>query len=359
MLFEQKRPVPSTPAPGRPPRRIDGRKGRNDPSTGAAGFDFARVPTHRCSSSEVARAEADGGQALGEVEIPKDKDEAHGGAHAVLPRGRTPVETVLAAGREPRSSRAASVPRDLDRAAAQAVAPGGTPTTGNASNDCLPSTASAVLDWAVVDAPPDQWAVDVRSLTLAGQVNVMDWPSNPSTESVPNTANPVDGGNINDTAGSSNHWRAAIDDMADYNTVGGGAGPNWHSTGASSAHEWAHWNTDYVVDSVGSAAGGNWTRANADLDALRVAKSGSATAADARTALQPQVDARMATWRSATIRRWNAIPDTAGVAGSTGYAAGAAVLQTIIDAVRAYAGSKGWTPAGPRNGPGRSPNPPP
>ena len=37
------------------------------------------------------------------------------------------------------------------------------------------------------------------------------------------------------------------------------------------------------------------------------------------------------------------IPDTPGVAGSTGYIAGQAVLDPLIAAVKAYATKKTWT----------------
>ena len=96
-------------------------------------------------------------------------------------------------------------------------------------------------------------------------IRINPWPSNPTSMTIPNTPNPVVGGNINNTAGSDNHWQAAINDMADYDTAGGGAGPNWHSTAASTAHEWAHWNKDYVGDAVTSAAGGNWAAVDAPL----------------------------------------------------------------------------------------------
>ncbi|MCG8417148.1 MAG: hypothetical protein MJE77_04290 [Proteobacteria bacterium] len=152
----------------------------------------------------------------------------------------------------------------------------------------------------------------------------------------------VDGGNINNTAGSKNHWRTAKRDLETYNQPGGGAGPHWHATAASYAHEWAHWNIDYIQDSVSSPAGGNWPDINRRLDELRVSKASYATIALATAALQPRVDSLMSTWRSRTIRRWNAIPDTPGVAGSTGYIEGAKQLQPLIEAIETYRKSKGW-----------------
>jgi hypothetical protein len=282
------------------------------------------------------------------------------------------VRTVLMPAAPPRTSVGAAAPgrRPGPEAVAHAVvAPGGAATVVNpgAANDCTPAIAGTVLNWNVVAADADNWRPDVVSLALAGTINIKPWPSDPAHMVVPNTANPVDGGNINNTAGSSNRWQAAIDDMADYDTAAGGAGPNWHSTGASIAHETAHWTGDYVGDAVTSAAGGNWAQANADLDALREPKASSATSAAARTALQPRVAARLATWRTATLNRWNTLITTTDNPGSggRGYAAGAAVLAGLIAAVRTFATGKGWIaapapPAGPAPAPpGPPPAPPP
>jgi hypothetical protein len=260
------------------------------------------------------------------------------GVRTILRPGRLP-ETLLGVGDPPQA---------FDRSARSIVAPGGAPTVNNAAaaNDCTPSAAGTVLGWNVVSADAGHWRPDVTSLALAGRVNVHPWPSLPTTKSVPNTPNPIAGGNIDNTAGS-NHWQTAIDDMADYHTAGGGAGPNWHSTAASSAHEWAHWNADWVIDSVASAAGGNWPQANADIDALRQSKATSKTAAAARAALRPRVEARLRTWRTRAVTRWNAIPDSPGVAGSTGYDAGKVVLNGHIAAIRAFATAQGWTGPAP------------
>lgn len=259
--------------------------------------------------------------------------------------GQRRVATILRPSQSPETMIAASaLTGPPDRTVHSAVTPGGTPAVNNngPDNSCTPSTSSAVLSWSVISADAANWAVQVDSLTLSGQININPWPSHANSMVVPNTPNPVDGGNINNTAGSSNHWQAVIQDMADYDTAGGGAGPNWHSTAASSAHENAHWSQDYVADAVTSAAGGNWPTTNTDLDALREPKAGSATAADARTALAPRVDARLGTWRAATIARWSAIPDSPG-GGDTGYVAGTRVLNGLIGSVRSYADSKGWT----------------
>jgi hypothetical protein len=95
---------------------------------------------------------------------------------------------------------------------------------------------------------------------------------------------------------------------------------------------------------VTSAAGGNWAAVNARIDALTVPKAGNADAAAGRTALTPLVDAEIATWRAATIARWNTLiggTDTPG-GGGRGYAAGTAVLAGHITAVRAFKTAQGW-----------------
>lgn len=222
----------------------------------------------------------------------------------------------------------------------QAVGPSGSPTVhSGGGNDCTPGAEQ--LDWNVQDAGAN-WRANVVALRVSGDIHITNWPNAPSSMTVPNTPNPVDGGNINNTAGSSNRWQAAINDMADYDTSGsGGAGPNWHSTAASSAHEWAHWNQDYLGATIPTA---NWAGANTDIDALTVPKAANPDQTAARAALRPAVDARFRTFVQAATQRWNAIingTDRPG-AGGRGYAAGMAVLNQHISAVRAYATSKGW-----------------
>ncbi len=162
---------------------------------------------------------------------------------------------------------------------------------------------------------------------------------------VPNTPNPVDGGNVEDKAGSTNHWQTVIDDLSDYDTAGGGAGPNWHGTAASLLHETTHWTADYVADSVNTAAGGDWPKTNKELDALQQPKAVSAVALTARTALKPKVEARLQTWRAATVARWNTLITTKDKPGSggRGYAAGKTILDQYVTSIRAYAQKKGWT----------------
>src|SRR5690606_8783437 len=189
------------------------------------------------------------------------------------------VKTLLLSGHAPGAFMGFSpVARGCESAMYGIVFPVGTATINNSAtaDQCQPATSRAVLNWNVVSADENNWGANVTSLILVGNINIFPWPYHPTRMSVPNTPNPVDGGNINNTPDSPNYWEAAIDDMADYNSaLAGGSGPNWHSTAASIAHEWAHWNRDYVENSVMSPAGGNWPQTNNDLDELRQPKASS------------------------------------------------------------------------------------
>jgi hypothetical protein len=50
----------------------------------------------------------------------------------------------------------------------------------------------------------------------------------------------------------------------------------------------------------------------------------------------------MKTFDRELTRKWNANPDTAGMAGSNGYIAGQKVLDKLIAAVEGYGKTKGW-----------------
>jgi hypothetical protein len=231
------------------------------------------------------------------------------------------------------------------QAACNPVAPTGAPTVNKPAgrNDCLPSPE--VVNWDVVSVNATDWGVCVSSLALSGVINIKPWPSEPAKMIVPNTANPTDGGNINNVPGSKNNWSYAIDDMADYDTAGpGGAGIDWHSTVASEAHEWAHWNEDYKPDAIMSNAGGNWPQTNTDLNALTEPKASSPTAGQARAALEPRVTARIATFINGVDARWNHLIGTTDKPGKggRGYAAGMRVLNQLIAQVRSYKAKKGW-----------------
>jgi hypothetical protein len=221
----------------------------------------------------------------------------------------------------------------------QRVAPIGSPTFNAAagSNDCTPGTVSgASVTWTVAESPTT-WGVNISGFTTTGVINVAPWPSKPTDMVTPNTANAVDGGNITDAAGH-NNWKFAVKEMEEYHQISGGRSSYWHSYEASKAHEWAHWNTDWMITCIGAL----WPVANTDLDAITIPKADAANAAAAKPLLQAKIDARMATLDAALTAKWIPIPDTPGVAGSTGYIAGQAVLNPLIAAVKAYAAKKKW-----------------
>lgn len=253
------------------------------------------------------------------------------------------VKTVLRPGYSPDTIRhVAPVPPLAEiQTAHDIIVPGGDPDVVEPAGDnsCTPSFGGTTLEWEVI-ADGEEWRPNVKSLTLAGTINIKPWANKPNEMVVPNTPNPVDGGNINDTEGSLNNWEYVIRDLEDYDTAGGGAGVYWHSAEASRAHEWAHWNIDWVQDAVNGSNGGDWLIANADIDDLRVSKADSGnTPAEGRAALEPLVNDRMRQWRQATAAYWNgtvvAVKDKPG-AGGIGYAKGMEVLQGLIDKVRAY-----------------------
>jgi len=222
----------------------------------------------------------------------------------------------------------------------------GDPTINDpdAGNNCTPD-AAVDLEWHPgYDETSDTWIVRVDSLTTTGTINIHHFANQPNTMTVPNTPNPVDGGNINNTPGSLNRWSYAISDLSNYDTAGtGGAGPHWHDTVASRAHEMHHWNTDWLQTSWG-AAGGDWAQCEQDLEDLSVDAGTHLTEADARAALQAQVDNTMNACRIAAITHWNTViaPTDSPGAGGGGYAAGAAVLAGHIAAIEAYRQAQGW-----------------
>lgn len=332
----------SAAGPVRPEERVK-RGGETAFIDGIGAVGYADVPLQAITARAKHESEDEPPTQQGPVEIiPKENDESRSVPASFTTPGTHTIATILRKGRPPETVMGSHT-SPPGNAHYQTVAPSGAPSTTAVKNSCIPADCTVSFD--AVSADANNWRVDVQSLTLNGVVNVKPWPSNPTSAATPNTANPVDGGNI-----TAANFQSVIDDMADYNTASGGAGPDWHSTDASSAHEWAHWNTDWIADSVNSKKGGNWSKVNGQLDAIKEPKSRSADAAAAKTALQGRVDTRLATFNSAATTRWNAIPDSPGVAGSTGYVAGAGMLATLISSVRTYATTKGWTgtpPAGP------------
>lgn len=198
------------------------------------------------------------------------------------------------------------------------------------------------MSWHACSGPGETWQVHIESVTCPGSVNIEPWPSHPNQMVVPNTPNPVDGGNINNVAGSPNRWAYANQDLADYDTIGGGSGPHWHDTASDIAHEWHHWDTDWMTDSLGPA-GGDWAQTEVDLETITVSALTALTEQDAQTALQPQVTQTYNAFLTACAARWNAIgaTDHPGFGGAA-YAAGAVALDAHIQAITAYKNAKGW-----------------
>ena len=229
---------------------------------------------------------------------------------------------------------------DASKSAKHEVTPAGTTTYDGAAtgSDCLPADIlPADVDWDVVDQGK-HWGVKVTAMRTSAQINVNPTPSLPSTMTTPNTANPVDSGNIEDSPGSNNHWKFAISEMKGYHKPSGGRSQHWHSTAASDAHEFAHWNTDWLK----KVLGGLWPKANRDIDKITIPKASAVDAAAAQPLLKTKVDARIATANAKSTRDWNAVPDSPGMSGANGYKAGQRVLDGLITSVRDYARRKKW-----------------
>lgn len=217
------------------------------------------------------------------------------------------------------------------------VTPTSNPNTTNPAANNTMTPAFPTLNWEACFTPADQlWHVRVTSLVCTGQININPWPSQPNMMVVPNTANPVAGGNINNVAGN-NRWSYAISDMQDYDTAGGGAGPHWHSAAASAAHENFHWNTDWMVTCIGA----NW---GAGEIAIETPTAMGNTKAAATATLTPLVTAQQNNFNAQILNVWNntIIPADVPGGGGGGYAAGVAVLNGIIAAVQAFATANGW-----------------
>jgi hypothetical protein len=209
--------------------------------------------------------------------------------------------------------------------------------------------------WELVSADENNWGVNIKNLILTGEIKIHPWPSMPNQMIIPNTPNPVDGGNINNIPESPNYWRTVINELYSYNTKLPPKPANWHATEATVAHEWAHWNIDLIEDSVMSNRGGNWPEKNLSLDALREPKSSSPTPGDAINALNSMIVGIIENYFIGQVNgRFLNIPDEQGEAGSTGFEAGQRVLYPFIDDIQNYASSKGWI--GSRTSAGTNPS---
>lgn len=295
----------------------------------------AAGPANAASSGETGAAPAADGAA------PASTSDAASGREAKAESWITAVFGGSARGAAAQAQRtAASESTSAREAKQQTVKPMASPTFhGSAgANNCLPGDATgASITWTVV-AGATTWGVSVASFTTTGTINVAPWPSKPTEMVTPNTANPVDGGNIENKSGSNNDWKFAIKEMQEYNQSGGGRSSYWHSYEASRAHEWEHWNTDWLKGIVEPS----WPAVNADLDAIKIPKADAADEAAARPLLQAKIDARMKTFDRELTRKWNAVPDSPGEAGANGYIAGQKILDKLIAAVQAYGKAKGW-----------------
>jgi hypothetical protein len=221
------------------------------------------------------------------------------------------------------------------------VAPTSNPTTTSPAvdNSCLPNHPTIIWT-ACFDEAGQKWYVRVNSVECTGQININPWPSLPTTMTVPNTANPVVGGNINNVVGSLNRWSYANSDMGDYDVAGGGAGPHWHSTAASTAHEYYHWNIDWMTSCINAF----WPAAETDLENLNVSVTTANTKAAAITALTAQVNTRFNQYKISIVNNWNNVIAPADVpgGGGGGYAAGMAILNGLIASVTAFKVAQGW-----------------
>jgi hypothetical protein len=197
--------------------------------------------------------------------------------------------------------------------------------------------------WQVFSPDQENWGIDIYDLVLTGKITIRPWPSTPDQMIVPNTPNPVDGGNINDEPDSPCYWKTVIDLLGMYNSPPSAKKKSdWYATDAIIAHEWAHWNIDFIEDAVISNKGGDWPKLNSKIEAQREPKSSSPSAEDARAPLQLKLEKYINNFRQDAEKRWNAIPDRPGDPGSTGFIAGQKVLDSYIERIFSYAASKGW-----------------
>lgn len=220
------------------------------------------------------------------------------------------------------------------------VTPAGSPRTNMnaAGSTCGPDNITAAdIDWQVVD-DGKKWRAEATAFRTAGQINVEPTPSEPTSMTTPNTVNPVDGGNVNNTKNDENYWKFAIKEMKEYHTTHGGRSSHWHSTAASTAHEQAHWTTDWLKNVLGST----WPAAQKSIKRVSVPKGSAATAGEARAAMKAGVETKIAKFNAKTTKKWNAVPDEPGLRSANGYKAGQKVLNGLIKQTENYAKTKKW-----------------
>ena len=207
-----------------------------------------------------------------------------------------------------------------------------------AGSTCTPDDITpADVDWQAAE-DGKKWRAEATALRTAGQINVNPTPNLPNTLTTPNTANAVEGGNIDNTKGGKNHWKFAIKEMKDYHTPKGGRSAHWHSTVASTAHEQAHWDTDWLKNVLGTA----WPAARKSIARVSIAKDEAADAATAKAKLDDAVKAKINKFNAKTTKSWNAVPDEPGAWFANGYKAGQKVLNGLIGQVESFAKSQKW-----------------
>ncbi|MBL8352389.1 MAG: hypothetical protein JNL87_18995 [Burkholderiaceae bacterium] len=207
-----------------------------------------------------------------------------------------------------------------------------------AGSTCTPDDIlPADVDWEA-EEDGKKWRAKATALRTAGQINVNPTPSLPNTLTTPNTANPVVGGNIDNTKGGKNHWKFAIKEMKEYHTPKGGRSNHWHSTVASTAHEQAHWDTDWLKNVLGPA----WPAARKSIARVTIAKADAADAVAAKAKLEDEVKAKIKKFNTKTTKAWNAVPDEPGAWFANGYKAGQKVLDGLIGQVESFAKGQKW-----------------
>lgn len=207
-----------------------------------------------------------------------------------------------------------------------------------AGSTCTPDDIlPADVDWQA-EEDGKKWRAKATALRTAGQINVNPTPNLPNTLTTPNTANPVVGGNIDNTKGGKNHWKFAIKEMKEYHTPKGGRSNHWHSTVASTAHEQAHWDTDWLKNVLGPA----WPAARKSIARVTIAKADAADAVAAKAKLDDGVKAKIKKFNTKTTKAWNAVPDEPGAWFANGYKAGQKVLDGLIGQVESFAKSQKW-----------------
>ena len=212
--------------------------------------------------------------------------------------------------------------------------PSGAPRVNNAAagSTCLPDDITPTRRRLGVVEKGKRWKAKVSAMRTSGQINVNPTPNNPNTMTTPNTVNPADGGNLNNTKGRQQLMEtSAIKCMENYHTSKGGRSGYWHSTVASTAHENAHWDIDWKRTSFRVCGLGQWRdRASSRSRERSSANGGAADAAAAKLALKPKVERKISKMDADQYKSWQCGPDDPGKFFANGYLAGEKVRSTVL-----------------------------